>query len=96
MQRLEILPKLRAMKPHLAQSSSVKAIAVFGPAARGELRPDSEIDIIIDFEHAPGFFALADLEDRLSEVLGHRVDLFPPDSLHPLLRDRILKEAVYA
>ena len=83
------------MKPQLAQSSSVKTIAVFGSAARDELRPGSDIDIIVDFEQSPGFFALADLEERLSEVLGHPVDLFTPASLHPLLRDRILKEAVY-
>ena len=84
------------MKPLLAQSSSVRTIAVFGSAARNELRPGSDIDIIVDFEHAPGFFALADLEVQLSAALGHPVDLFTPASLHPLLRDRILKEAVYA
>lgn len=92
----EIIAKLRALKPRLAQSSSVKTIAVFGSAARDELRPGSDIDIVVDFEHAPGFFALADLEDRLSAELGYPVDLFTPASLHPLLRDRILKEAVYA
>ena len=84
------------MRPQLAQSSSVKTIAVFGSAARNELRPDSDIDIVVDFEHSPGFFAIADLEDRLSAELGHPIDLFTPASLHPLLRDRILKEAVYA
>ena len=84
------------MKPRLAQTSSLKTIAVFGSAARDELRPDSDIDILIDFEHSPGFFALADLEERLGAALGRPVDLFTTASLHPLLRDRILKEAVYA
>lgn len=57
---------------------------------------NSDIDVIVDFEQSPGFFALADLEQRLSAALGAPVDLFTPASLHPLLRDRILKEAVYA
>jgi uncharacterized protein len=96
MQRPEIIAKLQALKPHLAKSSSVKTIAIFGSAARNELRPDSDIDIVVDFEHSPGFFALADLEEHLRAELGHPVDVFTPASLHPLLRDRILKEAVYA
>lgn len=96
MHRPEILLKLQFLKPQLAQLTSAKSIAVFGSAARNEMRPDSDIDIVIDFEHSPSFFALADLEDRLSLELGHRVDLFTPASLHPLLRDKILKEAVYA
>ena len=96
MQKCELLSKLKAFKFKIAQSSSVKTIAIFGSAARDELGPDSDIDIVIDFEQPPGFFALADLEDELCAELGHPIDLFTPASLHPLLRDKILKEAVYA
>jgi uncharacterized protein len=96
MQKKEIILKLQALKAQLAQSSSIKTIALFGSAARDDMSAGSDIDIIVDFERSPGFFALADLEDRLSTELGHPVDLFTPTSLHPLLRDRILEEAVYA
>ncbi len=60
------------------------------------MHASSDIDIVVEFERSPGFFALADLEERLSAELGHPVDLFTPASLHPMLRDKILKEAVYA
>lgn len=96
MNRTDIINKLRTLKPELAQGSQVKSIAVFGSAARDELGPASDIDIVVEFEAAPGFFGFARLEEQLSAEFGRPVDLFTPASLHPLLRDRILKEAVYA
>ena len=96
MRRDAILTRLRELLPNLTASDHVRAIAVFGSVARDEASPDSDIDIIVEFDKSPGFFAFVDLQERLSRALGAKVDLFTKPGLHPSLRDRILREAIYA
>lgn len=74
----------------------VKSIAVFGSAVRGEAQPDSDIDVLVEFETPVGILAFLRLQHRLEELLGRRVDLVTPAALKRQLRDQILKEAVYA
>lgn len=74
----------------------VKSIAVFGSVVRKEARPDSDIDILVEFDRPVGLLAFLRLRHRLEEILGRRVDLVTPAALKRQLRDRILKEAVYA
>ena len=61
---------------------------------RGEDRPDSDIDILVEFDPDAriGFFAFARLQRRLSDILGRPVDLVTPDALHKVMKSRILKE----
>jgi uncharacterized protein len=72
----------------------VRRLAFFGSVLRGDFRPDSDIDILIEFEpgHVPGltFFAL---QDELGQMLGRRVDLHTPASLSRYFRDQVLREA---
>jgi uncharacterized protein len=77
---------------------SVRSFRVFGSIVRGEAGPDSDIDILVEFEPDAriGLFEFARLQRRLSEVLGRHVDLVTPDALHTSLRQQILSEAVYA
>lgn len=77
----------------------VKSIALFGSVARGEGKSESDIDLLVEFDSASsniGLFAFVRLQHRLQELLGRRVDLVTPKALKRQLRDRILKEAVYA
>jgi uncharacterized protein len=82
----------------LLEEFSVKSISIFGSVARGEDRPDSDIDILVEFDPDAriGFFAFARLQRRLSDILGRPVDLVTPDALHKAMKSRILKEAVHA
>ncbi|MGD8389725.1 MAG: nucleotidyltransferase family protein [Desulfobacteraceae bacterium] len=77
---------------------SVKSISVFGSLVRGDERPDSDVDLLVEFEPDAriGFFAFARLQRRLSELLGRPVDLVTPDALHKAMKTRILQEAVRA
>jgi hypothetical protein len=70
----------------------VRRAAVFGSFARGEAREDSVLDIIVEFEEDRSLLDLAGLKVELEDVLGRRVDIVTYGSLHPLLRERVLKE----
>ena len=74
----------------------VKSLAVFGSVARDEARPDSDVDILVEFDQPVGLIAYSQLQRRLSELLGCRVDLATSAALHENMRDDILSEAVYA
>jgi predicted nucleotidyltransferase len=93
--RDEVVRSLAGLRPVLA-SFRVKALFVFGSVARGEATSQSDIDLLVDFEEAPTLFEFARLQRALSEELGHRVDLVSRAALKPLLRERILSEAVRA
>lgn len=74
----------------------IRKLAFFGSVLRDDFRPDSDIDVLVEFEpgHVPGFLKLADMEFELSALLGGRkVDLRTPQDLSRYFRDRVVKEA---
>jgi predicted nucleotidyltransferase len=82
----------------LLKDYNVKALYLFGSVVRGEDRPGSDVDILVEFlpDAHVGLFGLARLQRRLAEILGRPVDLTTPDALHTALKDRIIKESVRA
>jgi hypothetical protein len=70
---------------------------VFGSRANGRPRPDSDLDLLVEFEdgNTPGF-AFFDMQHELSELLGVVVDLHTPRSLSPHFRERVQREAKLA
>ena len=72
----------------------IAELKVFGSGARGTARPDSDIDVLVEFEpgHTPGFGFIT-IQDELSAMWGPRVDLNTPDSLSRFFRDRVLRDA---
>jgi uncharacterized protein len=93
----DILERFRAEQPVLDRFG-VKSIAVFGSFAHGEARPDSDLDILVDYREdaRPDLFDFIELKQHLEALVGRRVDLATPEALHRRLRERILAEAVYA
>ncbi len=79
----------------ICQRHRVRELALFGSALRGDLRPDSDVDLLVEFEPGAqvGFLALARLQRELSVALGRRVDLVPKGGLKLLIRDAILADA---
>lgn len=73
----------------------VTELSLFGSAARGTLRPDSDIDLLVVFEDGAlvTLFTLVDLQTELSDLLGRRVDLVPKGGLKPTLKSEVLAEA---
>ncbi len=95
MQKQNALDILRKHRHELRQFG-VKSIAVFGSVVREEACADSDIDILVEFNLPVGLFTFFRLQYHLEGLLGRRVDLVTPAALKRQLRDRILKEAVYA
>ena len=73
----------------------VSELSLFGSYVRGEERPDSDIDFLVEFSEV-SFDAYMDLKDFLETLFGRRVDLVMKDAIKPRLRERILSEAVRA
>ena len=71
-----------------------RRIRVFGSVARGEARPDSDIDLLVDYEPGHGGFAFVDFSEGVERLLRRRVDVVTERSLHPLVRDKVLGQAV--
>ena len=75
---------------------NIRKLAVFGSALREDFRPDSDLDVLVEFEsgHTPGLIRLAGMEIELSALLGGRkVDMNTPLCLSKFFRDEVLAEA---
>lgn len=93
--REDVLARIDRAAPEL-RTHAVQELWLFGSAAREELRADSDIDLLVDFNAPVTLFEFARLRRRLESLLGRSVDLVTRDALKPQLRDQILREAVRA
>ena len=76
--------------PILKKNDVVKS-SVFGSYARGDNNPESDIDILIEFKGRKSLFDLVGLQHEIEDELGRKVDLLTYKSIHPLLKDYILR-----
>lgn len=74
----------------------VKSLDLFGSVARDEARPDSDVDLLVEFDCPVGVFTFLRLQRYLETILDCSVDLGTPDSLKDYLRESVLKEIVRA
>jgi uncharacterized protein len=74
----------------------VKEIGIFGSVARGEQTALSDVDILVEFSEPVGFFKFIDLENFLARILDKKVDLVTKKALKDVVKDQILKDAIYA
>ena len=72
----------------------VKKAAIFGSAVRDEATEESDIDLLVEFEAGRSLLDLAGLIADLEKLLKRKVDIVTYRSLHPLLKDKILREQV--
>jgi predicted nucleotidyltransferase len=95
MTRDELLSKLRALKPWLAERYGVTRLGLFGSHARDEARPDSDVDLLVEFapDRTPGldFFAM---HEEIGQRIGAEVDLGTFQGLKPHYAPHILKDLV--
>lgn len=95
MTRAQLLARLIEIKPEL-DKLGIASLRVFGSYARDEARPDSDVDLLVEFKETPGLFEFIGVKHRLEDLLGLKVDLATDGALHRAMRDNILREAVRA
>jgi predicted nucleotidyltransferase len=71
----------------------IRKISLFGSALRGELKSDSDIDLLVEFEqnHIPGLISLAGMEIELTGMFGRKVDMRTPRDLSRYFRDEVVR-----
>ena len=94
MTRDHALTILREDQGELRQHYGVKSLALFGSVARNEASTASDVDLLVDFETAPGFDGYMALKFRLEDLLGCRVDLVMRRALLPRAEPAVAREAI--
>ena len=78
----------------------IQRLSVFGSAARDELRPESDIDLLVEYEPdaSVGYFSMARHMREFGEICGRDVDLCTPNGLSKYIRDEVIESArlIYA
>jgi len=97
MNREEIIARLRENEAALRQRGVAHA-ALFGSRARGDQRPESDTDIMVEFDPAARItvFDYAGLKDYIAALFDGRVDVVNRDGLKPYVKPAATTEAIYA
>ncbi len=90
----EALAALAAHRRELRDRFGVREMFLFGSFARGEARPDSDVDVLVEFEGRITFDRYMDLRIFLEDLLGRRVDLVVRRALRPRIRPHVESELV--
>lgn len=94
MDRDQVLALLAEHKPLLAERFGVRRLALFGSTVRGTAGPDSDVDVLVDFEGPPTAKRYFGVQFYLEDLLGREIDLVSADALRPRLRPYVEKDAV--
>lgn len=90
----EIIEKLKSIKRELGEKYNLKSIGIFGSYARGEETPESDIDILVEYEITPDLFEMINLEIKLEKYFNKKVDIVEKYSIRKELEQQILSEVV--
>ncbi len=73
----------------------ISKLSFFGSVLREDFRPDSDVDVLVEFEpeHVPGLFALIRMQLEFSDLIGREADFRTPNDLGRFLRDRVVASA---
>ena len=81
--------------PLLRRDFFVDKMGIFGSFIHGDQTEKSDVDVLVDLSKPISMFRFLDLEEKLSQILGRKVDLVTTKALKPIIKDQILQETVY-
>jgi len=94
---MDVLSLLRKHEPELKERFGVAKIGIFGSFARGEERPESDVDVLVTFRKGEETFDnYMDCKFYLEDLFGRKVDLVMNGAIKKRLKPYILGEVVYA
>ncbi|APH39866.1 DNA polymerase subunit beta [Methanohalophilus halophilus] len=85
---------IKEHRGEIRQEYKAEVVGIFGSYARGEEKPGSDVDVLVNFDTRATLFDLVGLADYLEELLGLPVDVVSKRALHPRMQDDVLKEMV--
>jgi predicted nucleotidyltransferase len=91
-----VLETIRARRDEIEARYGIRLLGVVGSVARGEERPDSDVDILADISGRPTLFTLADAQVMLEQELGRSIDLILRQELRPAALDYMTENYVEA
>ena len=94
MTRRTVISRIRRHRAQL-EKLGVKSLSIFGSVARGEERPDSDVDILVEFRGRATFDRYMDTKFYLEELLGRKVDLVTPKAIKPRMRPYVMQDLVH-
>jgi predicted nucleotidyltransferase len=90
----DILAALRRALPELKRRWPIRSLAILGSVARGDARPDSDLDVLVEFGLPVGLTDFLALEHEIEVLVGRRVDLVSRPALKPYMGRNVLREAI--
>lgn len=90
----EILGDKREEILAIAADHGASNVRIFGSVARGEARPDSDVDFLVSLEKGRNLLDRIGLIQDLEDLLNRKVDVAEPENLHRYIRDKVLREAI--
>ena len=94
MRRAEVIALLSGKRDEITERFGVRSLSIFGSTARDEARPDSDVDILVEFVGPVTFDAHMGLLVYLEDLLGRRVDVVTASGIKPRLRPLIEQDLV--
>lgn len=94
MKRDDVLIILKSQQESLLEVYGVKFLYLFGSTARDEAGKDSDVDLLVEFERPIGLFKFVELQQRLEDLLGCKVDLGTKRSLKLQIKNEIIEGAI--
>ena len=76
--------------PEFCERHGIRSFAIFGSYANGQATPQSDLDVLVDFNESVSLLKHVEVQFELQDLLGIHVDLLTPDGLNKLLKNRIL------
>ena len=92
--QLDRLQQLKDEILRIAKKHNAEKVYVFGSCARREETPDSDVDLLVDFNQNATLFDQVDIQDEVHSLLDCKVDVVSKRGLHPYIKRRVLAEAV--
>lgn len=90
----EIRNKIKENEAFLKEKFNVEKFMLFGSYAKGESTPDSDIDLLVEFENVIDMFKMIDLQDYLQKIFDKKIDLGTKNGLKNFIKSSILNEAI--
>ena len=90
----KVLQSRRREIVEIAQRYGARDVRVFGSRARGEARPDSDFDILVNVEERTSLLDIVAIKQDLEDLLGSPVHLVTEDAISPYMREKVLKQAI--